>query len=165
MSFKRYIAIWSLLWAMGLCYGYHAAANESTNDDELLYEETCLLLWAVYQIECDDTPTPMVVYFSDEPKYRGYFIETQPTVVYVSSIIDDVQRRSTTVHEMVHYVLHAQGIVSLSTKNNFQRCLSEQISFTISNRYAFRRNEPQRIDWVSSYPHCYWYKVESSVVQ
>ena len=135
---------------------------ESYEERVILFEDTCTIASVLFDVSCNLIKTPVILDMDDEG-FRGYYRQENENYVWVHSKLDPINRKMVIVHEMAHLILHQSGTVPLSKTNVYQTCLSEVMSFGISNWYAvtvLQNKALQRKNWIHDYPHCHFMKEE-----
>lgn len=151
------------------------AVPESTKADEspenvesiILFSHACTITRNLFGVQCTYLSAPTIKEFTEHGSARGYYNTEEHNVVYVKDTLDENQRRVTLVHEMAHYILHETKVVVLDKRNRTTACLSEHMSFAVSNRYAYLvldRPDLQRVKWARGYQHCFWMLEEYIVI-
>ena len=111
------------------------AEPETTEERGLLYYYACHYAEMYYSADCNKLPVPLIVDM-DSDKYGGYYRVENPQIVWINSLLPEDMRQVTIVHEMAHYIFHMSEEIVLEPGNALQNCLSEAVSFGISNRFA-----------------------------
>lgn len=156
------VALWCLV-GLGVCAEVRADTLEERAE---YFENTCTIAGVMFGVDCGLIRVPRIKY-TDDDAYRGFYLVEVENTIWINRELRGNERKLVIVHEMAHYILHKSKTVPLAQSNTYTTCLSEVMSFGISNWYAsimLKDKSLQRHNWVDSYPHCQFMKEEYIVV-
>jgi len=132
----------------------------SCNEDEDDFEEACRLLRDVYS--CEGVPMPTVVYLDLGEGLNGQY--KGGSEIYINEDLEGLQRRSTLVHEFVHYMQVQVGNLKVPGPPQ-QICAAEAEAFALTDAWRDIHGM-DRIgeNWWKPYWYCWkWYASEGGM--
>lgn len=106
---------------------------------------------------CSEIQIPTVVYEPMRKYLHGWY--GGGLKVYVNETLYGTQRRATIIHEMVHYLHAAQGIINVPGWSK-EICWSENEAFTLVDKWWVSIGWPEKQRgpyWWRPYTHCWPY--------